>query len=85
MIRRLLSLEPAAVGAGALVVYAAAAILYRALVAHDGPLDTDVLVAAGGALWNLYTRVKVTPVAAPKDANRVRLVPVDQTVRRAGM
>lgn len=82
---RWLRLEPAAVGAAALATYAALAMLYRALIDHTGPVDTDVLVAAAGALYSLYTRWKVTPVAEPKDANRVRLVPVDQTVRRAGM
>jgi hypothetical protein len=82
MISRLFKLEPAAVGATALAVYAAARMLYGAFVTHDVALDGDVLVAAAGAVWQLYTRVRVTPVAKPKDANGVRLVPVDQTPRR---
>lgn len=80
---RWLKLEPAAVGAAAMATYAAVSMLYGALVAHTGVLDPDVLVAAGGALWSLYTRAKVTPLAAPKNAHRVRLVPVDQTPRHA--
>lgn len=66
MIRRLLSLEPAAVGSAFLTVYVAAAMLYRAYVSHDGVLDMDVLVAGVGALYGLYTRVRVTPLAQPR-------------------
>jgi hypothetical protein len=55
---------------------------YRAFIAKDvAVLDGDVLVAAYAAVWSLYTRVKVTPLAEPKNANRVRLVPADQTPR----
>jgi hypothetical protein len=72
---RLLRLEPAAVGSAALTVYVAAAMLYRALVTHDTPLDTDVLVAAGAALYSLWTRLKVTPLADPKAKSGTPLVP----------
>jgi hypothetical protein len=80
MLPRLFKLEPAAVGAGSLAVYAAASMVYS-VVTHTGVFDPDVFVAGGGALWSLYTRLKVTPLAAPKAANHVRLVPIDQTPR----
>lgn len=72
-LKRLLQLEPAAVGAVVAAVYAAAAMLYRAYVAHTGVLDVDLLVAAGAAVWGLYTRLLVTPVARPRDASGNRL------------
>lgn len=73
--RRLLTLEPALLGSVAAAVYAAAAMLYRAFVTHEGVLDMDLLVAAGMALYGLYVRVKVTPVADPKDAEKTPLTP----------
>jgi hypothetical protein len=68
MIKSLFKLEPAAVGATAAAVYAAAAMLYRAFIAHDGIFEPDLLVAAGMAVWGIYTRLKVTPLARPRDA-----------------
>lgn len=84
MLGRLFKLEPTAIGATALAVYAAASMVYGVLT-HTGVFDPDVFVASGGALWSLWTRIKVTPVAAPKTAQGVRLVPVDQTWRQRGM
>jgi hypothetical protein len=79
---KIFRVEPVLLGSVAAAVYAAAAMLYRAYVAKDASvLDWDLLVAAGTAVWGLYTRLKVTPLAAPKNAHRVRLVPVDQTPR----
>ncbi len=62
-----LKLEPALVGSALAALYAAVAMLYRAYVAHTGVLDVDLLVATGTALWGLYVRTKVTPVALPRD------------------
>ena len=64
---RLLKLQPAAVGAAMAAVYAAAVMLYRAYAAHTGVLDWDLLVAAGMAVWGLWTYTQVTPVADPHD------------------
>jgi hypothetical protein len=75
---RLLKLEPALIGSVAAAVYAAAAMLYRAYVLHDGVLDMDLLVAAGMALYGLYTRWKVTPVEKPKDTLGRPLRPAQQ-------
>ena len=61
-------LEPAAVGTAAAAVYVAVAMIYRAFVAHDGVFEPDLAVAAVLAVWGLFTRAKVTPLAAPKDA-----------------
>lgn len=64
---RILRLEPALIGSVAAAVYAAAAMLYRAYVAKDtSVLDWDLLVAAGTAVWGLWTRMKVTPLARPR-------------------
>lgn len=78
---RLFKVEPALIGSAAATVFAAAAMLYHVLVAHDGPLNADVLALASGAVYGLYVRLKVTPLAQPKAKNHVRLVPVDQTPR----
>jgi hypothetical protein len=77
MIRRLFAVEPALIATVAGLVYGAAAMLYRAYVAHDGVLDMDLLVAALTAVWGLWTRMKVTPLARP----RLPPPPNDQTDR----
>lgn len=64
---RLLRTQPAAVGSAAAAVYAAAAMLYRAYGAHTGVLDTDVAVAAVVAVYGLWLRMQVTPLARPRD------------------
>lgn len=66
-LKRLFSLEPAAVGSAVAALYAAGAMLYRAEVAHTAILQPDLLVAAVMALWGLWTRAKVTPLAKPQD------------------
>lgn len=73
-----LSLEPARVATVVGLVYAAAAMLYRAEVAHTAVLQPDVLVAAVTAVWGLWTRGKVTPLASPKDAQGRALRPSQQ-------
>lgn len=71
---RLLKLEPAAVGAVLAAVYAAAVSIYRA-TKGQGVLEPDLIVAAVTAVWGLYTRMRVTPVAAPRDENGDHLTP----------
>ncbi len=77
MLKNWLSLEPAAVGSAVAALYAAGAMLYRADV-HEGVLQPDVLVAAVTAVWGLWTRAKVTPLAKPQDAKGRALKPSQQ-------
>lgn len=77
-LRRLLQVEPAAVGAAVAAAYAASAMLYRAFVSHEGVFDPDLLVAAGAAGWALYVRGRVTPLARPQDAEGRALRPAQQ-------
>jgi hypothetical protein len=68
VIRRLFTLQPGLVGSAAAAVYVAAAMLYRALFAHAGVLAPDELVAAIAAVYALWSRTKVTPLARPRGA-----------------
>jgi hypothetical protein len=77
-LRRLLSLEPAAVGSATAALYAASAMLYRAEVSHTAVLQPDLLVAAVMGLWGLWTRARVTPLAQPQDAAGRALKPSQQ-------
>lgn len=77
MLGRVFSLEPARVATVSGLVYAAGAMLYRAYD-HQGVLQPDVLVAAAGAVWGLWTRGKVTPLAKPQDAKGRALKPSQQ-------
>ena len=67
--------NPAGLLAAAGVVYAAAVMIYNA-VHHHGVIDTNVIIAAVGAVAALFTRQVVTPVADPKNGAGVPLVPV---------
>lgn len=67
--------NPAGLLAAAGVVYAAAVMIYNA-VQHHGVIDTNVIVAAVGAIAALLTRQVVTPVADPKNGAGVPLVPM---------
>ena len=71
---KILKLQPAAVGAALAAVYAAIVMAYRAYKG-DGVLDWDLLVAAGTAVWGLWTRSQVTPLARPRDADGEYLTP----------
>lgn len=85
MIGRLFKLQPARLGSVAALVYAAAAMLYRAYIAKDtSVLDWDLLVAAGTAVWGVWTSMRVTPLADPKTAAKVPLVPAPR-VDRSGL
>lgn len=72
-----LRFEPAAVGGVAAALYAAGAMLWRAYKG-EGVLDLDVLVAACTAVWAFYTRMRVTPLARPQDADGRALRPSQQ-------
>lgn len=71
---RLLKLEPAAVGAIVAAVYAAAISVYRATTGQ-GVIEPDLIVAAVTAVWGIWTRMQVTPVAKPRDENGDHLTP----------
>jgi hypothetical protein len=76
VIARLFKVQPALLGSTAAVVYAAAMMLYRAYVAKDtAVLDWDLLVAAGTAVWGVWTSLQVTPLERPRDAQKRPLVP----------
>jgi hypothetical protein len=67
--------NPAGWLAAAGAVYAAAVMVYNA-VNHHGVIDTNVIIAAVGAVGALLTRQAVTPVADPKNGAGVPLAPV---------
>ena len=69
------SLNPAGLGAAIAAVYAAVIMIWNASH-HHGVIDPQVLVAALGAAVFLYTRMKVTPVADPRDGNGKPLSPL---------
>jgi hypothetical protein len=73
--KRLLSLNLNAPGYGAAAgaVYAAVVMIVHA-THHHGVIDPQVIVAAVGGGYFLWTRFKVTPVADPKDGNGKPLV-----------
>jgi hypothetical protein len=66
--------NPAGLLAAAGVVYAAVIMVYNA-INHHGVIDTNVIVAAVGAIAALLTRQVVTPVTDPKNGAGVPLVP----------
>lgn len=68
-------MEPAAVGTAAAAVYAAVVMVYEVLGTHHGLVRADVLIAAVSAVWGLWTRARVTPLARPRDAAGRPLVP----------
>lgn len=62
------SLNPTGLGSAAAAVYAAVVMIFNA-AHHHGVIDPQVIIAALAAAWLLYTRLKVTPVADPRDGN----------------
>lgn len=62
------TLNPAGLMAAAGAIYAATVMVWNA-THHHGVIDPQVIVAALGAMAFLYTRLKVTPVADPRDGN----------------
>ena len=68
------STTPAGLLASTGVIYAAVVMIYNAFQ-HHGVIDTNVVIAAVGAIGALLTRQAVTPVADPKNGAGVPLVP----------
>ena len=65
--------NPAGLGSAAAAIYAAVVMILNA-TSHRGVIDPQVIVAAIAAAAFLYSRMKVTPVADPKDGNGQPLV-----------
>jgi hypothetical protein len=62
------SLNPTGLGSAAAAVYAGIVMILNA-AHHHAVIDPQVIVAALSAAGFLYTRLKVTPVADPRDGN----------------
>ncbi len=62
------TLNPTGLGSSIAAVYAAVVMVWNA-THHHAVVDPQVILAALGAAAFLYTRVKVTPVADPRDGN----------------
>lgn len=67
------SLNPTGIGSAVAAVYAAAVMIWNA-THHHAVIDPQVIIGAVGAAAFLYTRLKVTPVADPRDGNGKPLV-----------
>jgi hypothetical protein len=67
------SLNPAGLASAAAAVYAAVVMIVNA-IHHHGVIDVNVIVAAVAAAAFLYSRMKVTPVADPRDGNGAPLL-----------
>jgi hypothetical protein len=68
------ALNPTGIGAALAAIYAAVMAIWNATHNHAA-VDPQVIAGALGAGAFLYARFKVTPVADPKDAAGVPLVP----------
>jgi hypothetical protein len=75
-VNRLLSPSTNATGlsSAALAIYAAVVMISNA-VNHHGVIDPQVVIAALAAGAFLYSRMRVTPIADPKDGNGQPLQP----------
>lgn len=74
--KRLVKEEPASVGVLLAAVYALGVMLWRLADGETGAVfSADVAVAGLLALYQLYTRYLVTPLARPRDAERRALRP----------
>jgi hypothetical protein len=62
------------ISASIAAIYACVVMIIHA-TQHTGIIDPQVILAAIGAALFLYSRFKVTPVADPKTADGVPLVP----------
>lgn len=66
-LKRIFTLQPAAVGSAASAVYLAAQTIDRAYIEHTAVLHPDLVVAGIAALYGLWTYINVTPVSRPRD------------------
>lgn len=73
MIARVLRLQPGLVGAAAAAIYIAGVMLYRALT-HAGIFQPDEIGAAIAAVYSLWARTVVTPLAMPRSRTGAPLV-----------
>jgi len=62
-------------GSAAAAIYAAVVMIWNASH-HQGVIDPQVVIAALAAAAFLYSRMKVTPIADPKDGNGNPLTPL---------
>ncbi len=60
--------NPTGIGSAAAAIYAAVVMIVNA-AHHHAVIDPQVVIAALAAAAFLYSRMKVTPVADPKDGN----------------
>ncbi len=65
--------NPTGIGSSAAAIYAAVVMILNA-AHHHAVIDPQVVIAALAAAAFLYSRMKVTPVADPKDGNGQPLV-----------
>ena len=65
--------NPTGIGSALAAVYAGAVMIWNASH-HHAVIDPQVIIAAVGAAAFLYSRMKVTPVADPKDGNGQPLI-----------
>lgn len=73
MIARVLRLQPGLVGSAAAAAYIAGVMLYRALT-HVGIFQPDEIGAAIAAVYALWARTVVTPLALPRSRTGAPLV-----------
>lgn len=79
MIGRIFSRQPALVGSASAAVYIALAMIYRAFFAHTGVFAPDELGAAIAAVYALWARTVVTPLALPRSRTGAPLVTLGKT------
>jgi hypothetical protein len=60
--------NPAGLGSAAAAIYAAVVMVWNA-THHQGVIDPQVVIAALAAGAFLYSRMRVTPIADPRDGN----------------
>jgi len=75
--------NPTGLASAAAAIYAAVVMIWNA-VSHHGVIDPQVIVAALAAAAFLYSRMKVTPTADPKDGNGQPLVAAPAAVPPQG-
>jgi hypothetical protein len=77
------TLNPTGIGSAIAAVYAGVVLIWN-VTHHHAAIDPQVIIAAIGAAAFLYTRMKVTPVADPKDGNGQPLVAAARAITYVG-
>jgi hypothetical protein len=75
--------NPTGIGSSAAAIYAAVVMIWNA-THHHTVIDPQVVIAALTAAAFLYSRMKVTPVADPKDGNGQPLLKAATAAMLAG-